>query len=75
MNGQELKELRAYLGLSQSQLAIKLGVTANQVYKLEAGKNKIQGPTLILINYLQKEHSQQAAVQPLACTQERSRRV
>jgi transcriptional regulator with XRE-family HTH domain len=41
MNGQELKERRLKLGLTQRQLSNLLGVSENTVYRWEAGSLSI----------------------------------
>ena len=37
MTPQEFKEIRLVLGLSQAQLALKLGILKNQISKIERG--------------------------------------
>ena len=38
MTPQEFKEIRLVIGLSQQQLALKLGILKNQISKIERGK-------------------------------------
>ena len=43
----ELKTRRHKLGLSQAQLATKLGTTQNTIYRWENGLMKIQNPMIL----------------------------
>lgn len=46
--GSRIKELREHVGISQSQLAVKIGITSSLVSQYEAG---IKGPsTTVLVN-------------------------
>ena len=38
MTPQEFKEIRLVIGLSQQQLALKLGILKNQISKIERGR-------------------------------------
>ena len=49
--GQQLKALRIYKGMSQSELGEQIGVSFQQVQKYENGKNRISATTLF---HLQK---------------------
>jgi transcriptional regulator with XRE-family HTH domain len=49
MTGAELKQLRQILGLTQKQMAEKLGVGRSQVAKLEVDEYKIRGAMLKLL--------------------------
>lgn len=55
MTGDELKDLRAKLGLTQLQLAEKLGVARNTVTRWEMGIRSIPEPVVRLLEFLQKE--------------------
>lgn len=52
MNKDELKSLRIKLGLTQEQMADKLGVTRDAIAKYEAGMN-ISKPVMMLAEQLQ----------------------
>ena len=41
MTQQEFKEIRLVIGLSQQQLALKLGILKNQISKIERGRDGI----------------------------------
>jgi transcriptional regulator with XRE-family HTH domain len=47
MSGNELRERREKLGLSQSTLAKKLGTTQNTVSRWELGTMEIQNPVML----------------------------
>ena len=55
MTGQELKALRQQMGLTQKELAKKLGVPWNTVARWEVGMRKIFEPVARLVHYLAKE--------------------
>jgi len=55
MTGQELKALRQQMGLTQKELAEKLGVPWNTVARWEVGMRKIFEPVARLVHYLAKE--------------------
>jgi transcriptional regulator with XRE-family HTH domain len=46
----QLRELRQRAGLSQEQLAVKVGVTASTIYKLESGRSKPSYDTLLRLS-------------------------
>lgn len=48
MNKDELFALRKKLGLTQSQMAEKLGITLSAVFKLESGENNMSKPVAII---------------------------
>jgi len=53
--GHELKALRQQMGLTQAELAEKLGVPWNTVARWEVGMRKIFEPVARLVQYLAKE--------------------
>jgi transcriptional regulator with XRE-family HTH domain len=48
--GQNLKTLRAMVGMSQMTLADYLGVTFQQVQKYESGANRVSAPKLVMMS-------------------------
>ena len=56
MTNKELKELRQKLGLTQTQMAEKLGITLSAIFKLESGENNMSKPVAILAQYLLDGH-------------------
>lgn len=48
--GQNMRTLRAMLGMSQSTLADKLGITFQQVQKYESGMNRVSAPKLVMMS-------------------------
>ena len=52
MTGEQLKELRKRLGLTQTQMAEKLGITLSAVYKIESGENNMSKPVALLAESL-----------------------
>lgn len=54
MTGAELKALRRRLGLTQAQLAEKIGVWRNTIARQERGEVTIPGPTARLYRLLTK---------------------
>ncbi len=52
MTPAEIKDLRARLGLTQKQLAAKLGVAWRTVQQWESGRRKAPGPAVILLEQL-----------------------
>lgn len=52
MTGTELKAQRTRLGLTQLELAAKLGVTANSVARWERGERGISEPIAKLVQML-----------------------
>ena len=55
MTGDELKQLRTRLGLTQDELGQRLGVARVTVARWELGLRQISEPMARLIQYLQKE--------------------
>lgn len=56
MNKNELKALRTKLGLTQTQIAEKLGITLSAVYKLESGENNMSKPVAMLCRQMVTHH-------------------
>ena len=56
MTPQEFKEIRLALGLSQQQLALKLGILKNQISKIERGKAGITEQKEEAMKMLLREH-------------------
>ena len=56
MTPQEFKEIRLVIGLSQQQLASKLGILANQISKIERGAAGITEQKEDLMKMLLLEH-------------------
>ena len=52
MTGSELRRIRKRLGLTQVQLAERLGVTGNTVARQERGEVRITEPVARLIRYV-----------------------
>jgi len=52
MTGQELKDHRKRLGVTQAQLAERLGVTANALARWERGERRIAEPVARLVRLL-----------------------
>lgn len=50
MTGEEIKELRKKLNLTQAQLAIEIGVTSNTVARYERNELKPSPPVIKLLN-------------------------
>jgi len=40
MNGEQIRKLREVLGLSQQELAVKVGVSVSSVHRWESGKTR-----------------------------------
>jgi repressor LexA len=55
MTSEELKDLRAELGLTQPELAKRLGVARNTVTRWEMGIRSIPEPVIRLLEFLRKE--------------------
>jgi DNA-binding transcriptional regulator YiaG len=55
MRPDELKRIRSRLGLTQTQLAVRLGVTQNTVARWEIGDRRITPPMAQLIERIAKE--------------------
>ena len=56
MTPQEFKEIRLVIGLSQQQLALKLGILKNQISKIERGRAGITEPKEEAMKMLLREH-------------------
>lgn len=52
MTNRELKELRVKLGLTQTEMGLKLGITRGQIAKLEAGDSSITPMLELLLKHL-----------------------
>lgn len=48
MTGDELKDLRKRLHMTQEEIGVKLGISRDAVYALEKGKNNMSRPVEIL---------------------------
>lgn len=61
MDNVELKERRKKLGLTQLELAERLGYTSNYIYMLEAGRAPISSPQRLhlLLTAIESEKKQQ----------------
>ena len=58
MTGKGFKQKRGHLGLTQVQLAKRLGVTANAIARWERGERRISEPVARLLTLLcQLKHS------------------
>jgi DNA-binding transcriptional regulator YiaG len=57
MTGEEIKALRMSLGLTQSELAEKIGTTKHRVSDWENNKHKAGKPYVILMNQLRVYHN------------------
>ena len=55
MTGEEVRRVRTKLGVTQAQLAERLGVAPNTVYRWEADRVAITAPMAQLIRLLGKE--------------------
>lgn len=55
MDNEELRALRLRLGLTQSQMAEKLGITLSAVFKLESGENNMSKPVAMLAEKLHSD--------------------
>ena len=53
MTGGELRRIRKAMGLTQRQMAEKLGVTSTSVARMERGEQKIMQVTTLAVRYLQ----------------------
>lgn len=58
MNGPDLKAARARLGVTQAELAERMGVTWNTVARWETGQRRIPRMAEILLGYLLRPKSQ-----------------
>ena len=56
MTPQEFKEIRLVIGLSQQQLALKLGILKNQISKIERGRAGITDQKEEAMKMLLREH-------------------
>jgi transcriptional regulator with XRE-family HTH domain len=64
MTSQELRRLRSGLGLTQAQLADKVGVTQNTVARWEIGLRRIPEPVSRLLARLKTEGGAKAKRRP-----------
>jgi len=55
MTGEDLKALRTQLGLTQAELAERIGVARNTINRWEMGIRRIPEPVARLMQYLAKE--------------------
>lgn len=62
MTGQELKQLRARLGLTQQTLADKIGVWRNTVARWETETRKIPAPVIRLLQLLEAGQNNEVAL-------------
>jgi transcriptional regulator with XRE-family HTH domain len=53
MTGRELRRIREAMGLTQRQLAERLGMTSTSVARMERGEQKIMQVTTLAVKYLQ----------------------
>lgn len=53
MTGSELRRNREAMGLTQRELADKLGMTSTSVARMERGEQKIMRVTTLAVQYLQ----------------------
>jgi transcriptional regulator with XRE-family HTH domain len=52
--GGQLKKRRKELGLRQQEVAVKLGVSYQQLQKFESGKNRVSPTELVLLSKILK---------------------
>ncbi len=52
MTGEKLKELRTQAGMTQQELAEKLGVSQDRITKWETGRHKISNAYLIILRQM-----------------------
>lgn len=55
MTREQFKSIRLALGLSQSQLAVRLGLTTNTIQNYESGRSPISGPVAMVMRGLCNE--------------------
>jgi DNA-binding transcriptional regulator YiaG len=55
MNAKEVKQIRKSLGFTGEQLAKRLGVTANTVFRWEMGIRRVRGAALTMLRELTEE--------------------
>lgn len=55
MRGEELKQHREELGMTQKQLGVELGVDLNTIYRYEKNRLKISKTIEILLNNVKQE--------------------
>ncbi len=60
MDAKTLKALRTRLGLNQTDIGKRLGISRTAVAKLEAGVNRMSKPVAILAEQLAKETNPQS---------------
>jgi putative transcriptional regulator len=56
MTGKELRQIRKGLGLTQQQLAARIGVTSNSLARWERGEVGISEPVARLVRVLAQPH-------------------
>ena len=56
MTKDELKSLRTKLGLTQAQMAERLGISHSAIVKLESGKNNMSRPVAMLCQQMATHH-------------------
>lgn len=61
MDGNELKQIRENLGLSQAEFADKVGVERNTVWRWENDKLPISKTVELAVKYLQNEAEKQCS--------------
>ncbi len=52
MTGKDIRRIRRAMGLTQSQLAKRLGITSTSVARMERGEQKIMQVTTLAVKYL-----------------------
>jgi DNA-binding transcriptional regulator YiaG len=55
MRGQELRAVRSSLGVTQAELARRMGVTWNTVARWETGQRKVPKIAEVLLGYIERE--------------------
>lgn len=53
----KIKQLRARLGLTQTEFGVRIGVTQNAVAQYETGKRRPGGSTVVLLDQLSSKRS------------------
>src|SRR5262245_18004509 len=57
MRAKELRELRQHIGLTQAEMAERLGVARNSVARIENGRQTITRSMELLIGYVARDHA------------------